>query len=296
MQTMSLSGHRATFLASGVLQAMISTNAGLAGCTMLQYVVELLLYYAALVRRHSLLDPRQLLFSIIGASKVSRCHDSSVPQVTTISADSHILYICCSEQQLHRQGSQLMQVLFQNVSTKGLALLASKVRIWLSKLPATMHLSHSLDTQPQASYSSFEIRNQKGFLMCGHIYKTAGMVLHHQTPEGLAWPMNHELGQGVAQHSTEKQSWKALIAGVAFARLRLSGIKGVPNLLISGAITSLASLCMVNIWLVQNFEFEADEIGAAISKAAGCSSGSILNAIAIMYSWQSSVETVHAAE
>ena len=142
---------------------------------------------------------RQLLFRFLRASDSSCCKQGSVPQLAMLSAGTK--YGSPSEQQLHKQGSQLMQTVYHSLSMKGLQTLAAHspaLQQRLAKLPAAMHLSHSLATAPQARYVDYDIPDEPEPVGCMHINTTAGILLQQQSPEGLGSIMNHELGHGVA--------------------------------------------------------------------------------------------------
>ncbi len=218
---------------------------------------------------------QQFLLSSLRSTGSSRAEVGAFPQVANVSADIQFSRHP-DKQQLHKQGLQIMHDVYQT-SLSGLNQLAKEdpaLLQRLSTLPTAMHLVHDMHSlEPQANFNSSYANHMQ-------ITATAGMLLFQQTPQQLAFIMNHELGHGIAEHSAEMKSWSVLIAFIAFVRLHWSGMGALAALLTTGAIWACTEPLIVGVWLSQLLEFEADEIGVAISKKAGCSPADITTAMA----------------
>ena len=77
------------------------------------------------------------------------------------------------------------------------------------------------------------------------------------------------VGHGIAQHLEECRSWRELIAFAVASRLALSRVKLWSGLVAAFAVTWGLQRLLVGTSLAHTQEYEADELGAALSSAAG---------------------------
>ena len=112
---------------------------------------------------------------------------------------------------------------------------------------------------------------------------SAGTLLRQKSARSLQWVMAHEVAHGLARHQEEEASQMKLIAATTFGRLMLSGMGWMPAIAATFFISRVMKKLFVDGSLSQEQEHEADIIGAAISKAAGCSKEDIVEATARFY-------------
>ena len=105
------------------------------------------------------------------------------------------------------------------------------------------------------------------------------MLLHHNSHNSLAYVMAHEFGHGIGRYLSESDSWALVSTCAIFSRLALSSIAPLPAIALGGVLSTISRKVVLDGWLTQRQEHEADVIGEAISKAAGCSSEDILYAL-----------------
>ena len=91
--------------------------------------------------------------------------------------------------------------------------------------------------------------------------------------------MAHEAAHGIAKHLVEKNSWGLVSTAAIFSRLSLSSIAPVPAMALGCVLSTLTKKIVIESWLSQQLEHEADVIGSAISRAAGCSPEDIIYAM-----------------
>ena len=213
------------------------------------------------------------------------------------------LYFRCRQetepalQVLQEQGLQIMQNMYQTAAL-GVARLAatdSTLQKRLQMLPNCVVLQHDVNhICPQASIQ-WITEGKGGELSSGplpswvsgqqqhmRIQASGGGLLVCRTHEEGVWTMSHELAHGIACHAAESASWVLMALLLAAARLLLGGCTWWSLLAIPLLLLTFTNKFLVGVWLSQQQEYEADAIGAVISKAAGCSSESI---VASMQRW-----------
>ena len=186
------------------------------------------------------------------------------------------------------QGCDLMLGIYARaaLATKILAHQHPVLRARLSTLPPTAKLQFEADQlEPGSSfheghtyawYNFWSIFTSKRQFV---VRTSAGMLLHHNSLNSLVYVMAHEFGHSVARHMTESDSWALVSSCAIFGRLALSGIAPMPAVALGCLLSIIARKVGLDRWLSQQQEHEADVIGAAISRVAGCSSQDILYAL-----------------
>lgn len=91
--------------------------------------------------------------------------------------------------------------------------------------------------------------------------------------------MAPEAAHGIAKHLVENNSWGLVSTAAIFSRLALSSIALVPAMAPGCVLSTLTKEIVIESWLSQQLEHEADVIGSAISRAAGCSPEDIIYAM-----------------
>ena len=195
---------------------------------------------------------------------------------------------------LQEQGLQVMQSMYQTAAL-GVAKLAAADTVLqkrLQLLPNRIVLQHDVNhIYPQASIKLIT-EGQYGELSGGlytkwlfgqqqhmRIQATGGSLLLCQTREEGVGSMSHELAHGIACHSAEQGSWLLMPLLLGVARFTLGICSAWSQLAIPLLLLQLTSFFLVGVWLSQQLEYEADAIGAVISKAAGCSPESIVESM-----------------
>lgn len=150
----------------------------------------------------------------------------------------------------------------------------------LATVSDTIQLDHFvISLQPEASLRAWY--DSKGPHIT--ISMLAGLLLQQQSHSSLLWVTAHELDHGIAQHTVERISW---------LNVHSSTIWSMPAMARLGPLRSIAAgiipMCIVRkaflkLWLSQQHEHEADIIGAAISKAAACSTNDVVCALARLH-------------
>jgi len=243
--------------------------------------------YATNTEQVPLTGRKQLLFNWSQPTSTAHISSSLPREAIKVNPYQH-------KNELFETGSVLMQSLYQQAAlgTETLALKHPDLQRRLSALPSTVQLCHKMAVlQPNASFSGGRThtwhklwttrRGEEIFKMS----MTSGMLLQQETPQALQWVMAHEMGHGIAKHQNEDDSWRMLITGSVFGRLALGAMPlGVLPAVAAGDIVSrLACWMFVDIHLHQQQGYEADVLGAAISKAAGCRTDDIVTAMARMH-------------
>jgi len=156
----------------------------------------------------------------------------------------------------------------------------------LSTLPKTAELRYLADHfQRVASYSDGAtwawyrfwslLTAKRQFI----ITMSAGSLLQHSSHNSLVWGMAHEAGHGIAKHLVETNSWGLVSTVAIFSRLALSSIALLPAMALGCVLSTLTKKIIIDSWLSQQLEHEADVIGTAISRAAGCSPEDVVYAM-----------------
>lgn len=193
---------------------------------------------------------------------------------------------------LQEQGLQLMQAAYQTAAAGVNKLAASDVSLQnrLHKMPARIVLDHNVsNTLPQASMN-IESEGQHS-LIPDHWYTSvlskqrhmrlslsAGGVLLHRTPKELVFVAAQQLSHAIGRHSEERRSWTLLYSIMLLARLCFASFS-IGTLL--GSLVMYVGLVkpFVCFWFGQQTEYDADAMGAMITKAAGCNSASIVSSL-----------------
>ena len=91
--------------------------------------------------------------------------------------------------------------------------------------------------------------------------------------------MGHEFGHGIARYRPELNSWELVTTCAIFSRLALRSIALFPAIALGCVLSAFVKDVVIGKWLSQQLEYEADVIGTAIGKVAGCSLEDILYAM-----------------
>ena len=143
---------------------------------------------------------------------------------------------------------------------------------FISASVRSIFLQHNVsNVNPQASLGL----DRKGGLDVHFLSASAGVMLQHDTPEELIWVMLYELAHAIAQHGNEHVSWLQLGRLLLFAWILLTPVGVWASFLAWPVYLVLATVG--NSWVSQQMEYDADAMGAVISKAAGCSSAAIIS-------------------
>ncbi len=143
----------------------------------------------------------------------------------------------------------------------------------LSTLPKIAELQYDADQfQSAASFSNgatgawyrfwSRLTAKRQFI----ITMSAGSLLQHSSHNSLIWSMAHEAGHGIAEHQVELDSWGLLSTVAIFSRLALSSIAPLPAMAPGCVLLTLTKKVVIDSWLRQQLEHEADVIGTAISR------------------------------
>ena len=110
-------------------------------------------------------------------------------------------------------------------------------------------------------------------------------TLEVQSADELVSIISRAVAPTVLQHSEERRSWNivnACASPALLAALRASRVRWSASLLLGTAVWRAAST-VINTWLPRQQEYEADEVAAVFSKAAGCNPDSMLTALQRAY-------------
>jgi len=195
---------------------------------------------------------------------------------------------CRQHQPLSEQASDVMFETYKDV-VRGAELLALQhpsLSSRLSTLPKTAELQYDADQlQSVASFSNgatwawyrfwSRLTAKRQFI----ISMSAGSLLQHSSHNSLIWSMAHEAGHGIAKHLVEIDSWGLVSTVAIFSRLALSSIALLPAMALGCVLSTLTKKIVIDSWLCQQLEHEADVIGTAISRAAGCTPEDVMYAM-----------------
>ena len=115
------------------------------------------------------------------------------------------------------------------------------------------------------------------------ITMSAGSLVMHSSHNSLVWGMAHEAGHGIAKHLVEKNSWGLVSTVAIFSWLALSSIAPLPAMALGCVLSTLTKKIVIESWLSQQLEHEADVIGTAISRAAGCTPEDVVYAMSCWF-------------
>ncbi len=184
---------------------------------------------------------------------------------------SDVMFETCKDV---RRGAQLLALQHPSLSSR------------LSMLPKTAELKYSADQfmaiasfsdgATPAWYRFWSLLTAKRQFI---IRMSAGLLLQRSSHNSLVWTMAHEVGHGIAEHQVEVDSWGLLSTVAIFSRLALSSIALLPALALGCVLSTLTKKIVIDSWLSQQLEHEADVMGTAISRAAGCSPKDVVYAM-----------------
>ena len=117
------------------------------------------------------------------------------------------------------------------------------------------------------------------------LYMHAGAILPLQSADEVLSAMCRGLAPAVLDHQREVKSWTLVNNSTPCFHvyaLRAAGVRWSLALALPAALWKFAD-SIIHIWLPRQQEYEADEVAAAFSTAAGCSPDSILTSMQRAY-------------
>ena len=130
-----------------------------------------------------------------------------------------------------------------------------------------------------------KVMESPGAIPKGVAEASCGDVLTLQSADELISAMSRPVAQGILQHKQEVVSWDVVnisTAPATVAALRFGGVRWSRSLLLGMGLWQAAH-AVLHTWLPRQQEYEADQVAAAISSAAGCSPASILTSMQRAY-------------
>ena len=175
------------------------------------------------------------------------------------------------------QGVQLIQSLYQTAAAgvNSIAATDASLHARLYRVPKFIVVQHFADhLLPMTGQTSSmaEVRIA--------ISASAGEVLQHQTPEEMVWAVARELAHAIGRHQEERSSWTLLNFGLVGARIFMAVVQRActfRGLLLDVLLIEAVFTAARDHWLPRQMQYDADALGAIISKAAGCSSAAIIS-------------------
>ncbi|KAL3158199.1 hypothetical protein ABBQ38_010455 [Trebouxia sp. C0009 RCD-2024] len=177
------------------------------------------------------------------------------------------------------QGEDVLRSIYARAafSTNMLAQQHPKLRARLSSLPERAEFLYDVDKLSASASSSFDGKACAWYdswstfrtnpRLC-IITMSTGDLLRHSSHSSLVWVMGREFAHGIAKHRTELDSWTLVATCAVFSGLALSRIALLPAIALGCVLSTVITGVVIEIWLSQQQEHEADVIGAAIATAA----------------------------
>ena len=183
---------------------------------------------------------------------------------------------------LYQEAEQLLEVTYARLAAAVDKLASSNPELdrHLANMPNSIYLDGRENLQPHMWFTPERYATASLFF---HIQ--AGDMLPLQSTDELLSAMCRGLAPAVLRHQREVDSWEMLNTSMLpfhVYALHVAGVRWSLALALPAALWKVAS-SIIHTWLRKRQEYEADEVAAIISTAAGCSPDSILTSMQRAY-------------